>query len=46
MEGVSIQKQFVSDKPWVLLLGDFNVKLHVLEHSAGGSSITKDMQEL
>nr|GEX86845.1 reverse transcriptase domain-containing protein [Tanacetum cinerariifolium] len=38
---LTIQKQNVQGKPWVLL-GDFNVTLHAHEHFTGGSSVTHD----
>ncbi|GJV71496.1 RNA-directed DNA polymerase, eukaryota, reverse transcriptase zinc-binding domain protein [Tanacetum coccineum] len=37
-------KKFIDDKPWVLL-GDWNVSLHLEDHSEGGSCKTNDMIE-
>ncbi|GJY32854.1 RNA-directed DNA polymerase, eukaryota, reverse transcriptase zinc-binding domain protein [Tanacetum coccineum] len=41
---LSCQKQIVNGRPWVLL-GDFNVTLHIHENYVKGSMITQDMQE-
>ncbi|GJR86507.1 RNA-directed DNA polymerase, eukaryota, reverse transcriptase zinc-binding domain protein [Tanacetum coccineum] len=38
------QKHIVNGRPWVLL-GDFNVTLHVHKHSAGSSVITQEIQD-
>ncbi|GKD70897.1 RNA-directed DNA polymerase, eukaryota, reverse transcriptase zinc-binding domain protein, partial [Tanacetum coccineum] len=39
-----IAKCIVNDAPWLLMRG-FNVTLFPAEHSAGGSTVTNDMQE-
>ncbi|GJW69800.1 RNA-directed DNA polymerase, eukaryota, reverse transcriptase zinc-binding domain protein [Tanacetum coccineum] len=43
--GVGILKRIVDDNPWVLI-GDWNVSLHLEDHSEGGSSKTRDMIKL
>ncbi|PWA66317.1 RNA-directed DNA polymerase, eukaryota, Reverse transcriptase zinc-binding domain protein [Artemisia annua] len=43
-QDLAIYKRFIGSGPWIML-GDFNVTLFLKEHSTGGSSMTKDMNE-
>ncbi|GJT15613.1 RNA-directed DNA polymerase, eukaryota, reverse transcriptase zinc-binding domain protein [Tanacetum coccineum] len=41
---LSLYKRIVTDHPWCIM-GDMNVTLDLKEHTARGSSMTKDMQD-
>ncbi|GKE27956.1 RNA-directed DNA polymerase, eukaryota, reverse transcriptase zinc-binding domain protein [Tanacetum coccineum] len=43
-KNLGIYKRMIDDKPWVLM-GDWNVSLHLEDHSEGGSSKTCDVIE-